>query len=211
MGNVFGSKKTLKEIIREQKRALDRSIRSLDRERNGLKRTESKLINDIKKAAAKNEMKSVKIMARDLVRIRAHQTKFVNLSSQLRAISLQMTSMASQQQLQTSMRQATRSMMAMNRVMKLPALQKTMMEFQKQSEMMEMKQEMVQDAVEDALDDEEAEEESEQVVQQVLDEIGINLNSALVSAPNKAKAQEQKVANPDRALEDRLASLKGGN
>jgi charged multivesicular body protein 2A len=211
MGNVFGSKKTLKEIIREQKRALDRSIRSLDRERNGLKRTESKLINDIKKAAAKNEMKSVKIMARDLVRIRAHQTKFVNLSSQLRAISLQMTSMASQQQLQTSMRQATRSMMAMNRVMKLPALQKTMMEFQKQSEMMEMKQEMVQDAVEDALDDEEAEEESEQVVQQVLDEIGINLNSALVSAPNKVKAQEQKVANPDRALEDRLASLKGGN
>ena len=34
--------------------------------------------------------KSVRVMAKDLVRIRKHQQKFVNLTAQLRALSLQM-------------------------------------------------------------------------------------------------------------------------
>jgi hypothetical protein len=46
--------------------------------------------------------------AKDLVRIRKHQEKFVNLNAQLRAIGLQMTSMASTQALAESMKKATR-------------------------------------------------------------------------------------------------------
>jgi len=42
MGNVFGDEKTMKQVIREQKRGLDRSIRNLERERNGLERDEKK-------------------------------------------------------------------------------------------------------------------------------------------------------------------------
>lgn len=43
------------------------------------------------KQAKAGQMKSVRIMAKDLVRIRKHQEKFINLTAQLRAISLQMT------------------------------------------------------------------------------------------------------------------------
>lgn len=111
--------------------------------------------------------------------------------------------------LQESMRSATRAMVAMNNRMNLPALQRIMMEFQKQTEQMEMKQEVMSDAVDDALQDEEDEEEEEAVVGQVLDEIGINLKEEL-EGPNKKKVTEEVTEDDvkDKELEDRLASLK---
>jgi len=130
-------------------------------------------------------------MAKDLVRIRKHQEKFTNLTAQLRAIGLQMTSMASTQALVESMRKVTRSMTQLNRTMNLPALQKVMVEFAKQSEQMDMKQEMVGDALEDAMDNEEDEVESEAVVSQVLEEIGIDLKESMVDAPSKQVGTEK--------------------
>lgn len=52
-----------------------------------------------------------------------------------------------------------------------------MMEFEKQSEMMDMKQEMMNDAIDDAMDDADDEEETEEIVNKVLEEIGINLDA----------------------------------
>eukprot|EP00475_Leptophrys_vorax_P009334 TRINITY_DN1618_c0_g1_i2.p1 TRINITY_DN1618_c0_g1~~TRINITY_DN1618_c0_g1_i2.p1 ORF type:complete len:151 (-),score=58.72 TRINITY_DN1618_c0_g1_i2:58-510(-) len=149
-------------------------------------------------------------MAKDLVRIRKNQTKFVGMVAQLRAISLQMTEMKSTMALQESMKSATRAMVVMNRRMNLPALQRIMMEFQKQTEQMEMKQEVMQDAVDDALEDEEDEEEQEAIVGQVLDEIGINLSEEMGGAPKKkvAEAEVEEENDKDQELEARLANLK---
>eukprot|EP00823_Brevimastigomonas_motovehiculus_P001142 TRINITY_DN11670_c0_g1_i1.p1 TRINITY_DN11670_c0_g1~~TRINITY_DN11670_c0_g1_i1.p1 ORF type:complete len:207 (-),score=59.00 TRINITY_DN11670_c0_g1_i1:443-1063(-) len=200
MGNLFAEEKSLKEIIREQKHTIDRALRGLERERASLERDEKKLIAEIKTAAKKNQMKPVRIMAKDLVRIRKFQTKFVNMTAQLRDVSLTMTSMSSTQALTDSMKKAARSMMALNRQMNLPALQKIMAEFSKQSEMMDMKQEMVSDSMEDALDDED-EKESEEVVNQVLDEIGIDLTSNLVDAPSEKSKTEKTTEKVEKKVE----------
>jgi len=211
MGNVFGDPKTMKQVIREQKRGLDRSIRSLERERTSLERDEKKNSSlTSKKAAKSNQLKSCKIMAKDLVRIRKHQEKFINLTAQLRAIGLQMTSMASTQALVESMRKVTRSMTQLNRTMNLPALQKIMVEFAKQSEQMDMKQEMVGDALEDAMDNEEDEVESEAVVNQVLDEIGIDLKDSLVDAPSKQVGTEKPIAVKTPAKKVQAVAQGGG-
>jgi len=207
MGNAFGEKKTMKQIIREQKRNLDRSIRSLDRERTSLERDEKKLIADIKKAAKANQIKSAKTMAKDLVRIRKHNEKFAGLTAQLRAIGLQMTSMASTQSIAEAMQKVTRSMASLNRSLNLPALQKVMMEFAKQSEQMEMKQEVMGDALEDAMDNEEDEEESDQIVNQVLDEIGVSIDEGLVDAPGKKVGATVQEESADKELESRLNNL----
>jgi len=213
MGNsLFGEKKTMREIIREQKRMIDRSVRGLERERASLQKDEAKLIADIKKLAKQNQLKSVKIMAKDLIRIRKHQEKFVNLTAQLRAISLQMTTVQSTHNLVDSMKKVAKSMATLNAQMKLPALQAIMSEFAKQSEQLDMKQEMMGDAIEDAMDTEEDEAESEQVVNQVLDEIGINLQEGLVDAPTtklqQATGKEEVGNNVDKELENRLNNLK---
>ncbi len=50
------SKSTTKEVIRNQRRSLNRSIRELTRERNAMKREEGKLIAEIKKMAKQGKL-----------------------------------------------------------------------------------------------------------------------------------------------------------
>jgi charged multivesicular body protein 2A len=60
--------------------------------------------------------------------------------------------------------------------MNLPQIQHIMMEFEKESEIMDMKEEMMSDTIDEAMEEEEDEEEQDAIVNQVLDEIGINLD-----------------------------------
>jgi charged multivesicular body protein 2A len=64
MGNMFGKEKPLKEILRENKRTINRAVRELDREKMTLEREEKRLVMDIKKAAKEQQMAAVKIMAK---------------------------------------------------------------------------------------------------------------------------------------------------
>lgn len=65
----------------------------------------------------------------------------------------------------------------MNRGLNLPAIQRIMNEFEKESSMMDMKEEMMSDAVDDVMDEEdEEEEEGDKILKEVLDEIGVNLS-----------------------------------
>jgi len=56
MGNVFGKKKTVAEILKDAKRLVNRSIRELQREQRGMEREEKQLIADIKKHAKLQQM-----------------------------------------------------------------------------------------------------------------------------------------------------------
>ena len=64
MGNILGKDKPLKEVLRENKRMINRAIRELDREKTGLEREEKRLTMEIKKAAKEGQMGAVKIMAK---------------------------------------------------------------------------------------------------------------------------------------------------
>lgn len=64
MGNVFGKEKPLKEVLRENKRMINRAVRELDREKTSLEREEKRLTLEIKKAAKEQQMTAVKIMAK---------------------------------------------------------------------------------------------------------------------------------------------------
>ena len=57
--------------------------------------------------------------------------------------------------------------MNMNRQMKLPEIQKIMQEFEKQSEIMDMKEEMMNDVMDDVMEGEDDEEEGDAIVSQV--------------------------------------------
>jgi charged multivesicular body protein 2A len=67
-----------------------------------------------------------------------------------------------------AMKSVTKTMRTMNRQLNLPQIQKIMQEFEKQSEIMDMKEEMMGDAIDDAMGEGDEEEETEQVVQQVI-------------------------------------------
>lgn len=76
------------EMLRENKRMLDKAIRDVDRERMALQNQEKKLVTEIKKLAKQNQMDAVRVLAKSLVRNRHAVTKLYQLKSQLQAVSL---------------------------------------------------------------------------------------------------------------------------
>ncbi|KAF9972482.1 ESCRT-III subunit protein did4 [Actinomortierella ambigua] len=175
---LFG-RQTPAEALRAHQRALTKAQRELDRERMKLEQQEKKLIADIKKTAKAGQMNACKVMAKDLVRTRRYIQKFYAMKTQLQAVGLRIQGLRSNQQMAEAMRGATKAMGAMNRSMNLPQIQKIMMDFEKENEMMDMKEEMMSDTIDDAMEEEEDAEEEEAIVNQVLDEIGVSLNEAM--------------------------------
>merc|ERR1712137_463324 len=179
--------------LREHQRVLRKAMREMDRERNALQRQEKTLTIEIKKMARQNQMNAVRIMAKDLVRTRANIQKFHRMKSQLQAVSLRIQTIKSTAAMANAMAGAARAMHAMNSSMNLPAMQRVMMEFEKQSEMMDMKEEMMEDTMDDLFEmDEDEDMETDEVINKVLDEIGIDLGSQLASASQEAAPVEEK-------------------
>jgi len=215
---LFGRKKTPAEMLRQNQRALNKAMRELDRERQKMEQQEKKTIADIKTMAKKGQMDAVRVMAKDLVRTRRYVKKFISLKANIQAVSLKIQTLKANNTMAEAMKGVTRAMATMNKQMKLPQIQKIMMEFEKQSEIMDMKEEMMGDAIDDALGDEDDEEESDAVVSQVLDELGLQMAddmSALPSTGGTLSAGASKtpqaaaaVGDADADLEARLDNLR---
>ncbi|KAJ3269758.1 Charged multivesicular body protein 2A [Terramyces sp. JEL0728] len=189
MDFLFGSRKTPAELLKQNQRALNKAQRDLDRERTKLEQQEKKLVADIKKTAKQGQM--------DLVRTRRYIQKFYQTRTQ---------TFRSNQQMADAMKGVTKALASMNKGVNLPQISKIMMDFQRESEMMDMKQELMNDAIDDTMEDDNDEEESDQILNQVLDEIGIDLNQSMAEAPAGKLVKEKAVEQDD--LQARLDSLR---
>ncbi|XP_052087436.1 charged multivesicular body protein 2a-like [Mytilus californianus] len=218
---LFGKKKTPEEMLRQNQRALTKAMRDLDREKAKMEQQEKKVIADIKKMAKQGQMDAVKIMAKDLVRTRRYVKKFILMRANIQAVSLKIQTLKSNNAMANAMKGVTRAMQTMNKQLKLPQIQKIMMEFEKQSEIMEMKEEMMNDAIDDAMGDEDDEDESDAIVSQVLDELGLQLTDELSGLPStggtlaagaskqpQAQAAGGGPSDADADLEARLENLR---
>ncbi|KAH6573458.1 hypothetical protein BASA50_008157 [Batrachochytrium salamandrivorans] len=207
MDFIFGSRKTPAEMLKLHQRALTKAQRDLDRERSKLEQQEKKLIADIKRTAKAGQMGACRVMAKDLVRTRRYVQKFYQMRTQLQAVALKIQTLRSTQSMADAMKGVTKAMRSMNKQVNLPQISKIMMDFEQESEMMNMKEEMMNDAIDDVMEDGDEEEESDRIVNEVLDEIGIGLNQSLVDAPNsKLGAKTETVQEDD--LQARLNSLR---
>ncbi|EAA01777.4 charged multivesicular body protein 2a [Anopheles arabiensis] len=180
---LFGKRMSPDEMMRKNQRALNKAMRDLDREKMKMEQQEKKIIADIKKLAKENQMDAVKIMAKDLVRTRRYVRKFMLMKANIQAVSLKIQTLKSQNAMGEAMKGVTKAMTNMNRQLNMPQIQKILHEFEKQSEIMDMKEEMINDAMDDAMEDEGDEEETDAIVSQVLDELGLQLNDQLSGLP----------------------------
>lgn len=179
---LFGRKTTPEEMMRKNQRALNKAMREMDRERMKLEQQEKKLVMDIKKMAKQNQLDAVKIMAKDLVRTRRAVKKFMLMKTNIQAVSMRIQTLRSTNTMAQAMKGVARAMGNMNKQMNLPQIQRIMQEFEKQSEIMDMKEEMMSDVIDDAMGEDD-EEETDTVVKQVLDELGLQLNDQLTGLP----------------------------
>lgn len=205
---AFGKKLTPQERLRKNQRALEKTQRELARETAKLQNQEKKLVADIKKSAKQGQIASAKLQAKDLIRTKNYIVKFNSMKAQLQAILLRIQSVRSNQQMATSMRDATRLLSGMNKSMNLPQLSRIAQEFAKENDMMDQKQEFMDDAIDDAMaeDDELGEDEqADEILSKVLDEIGVDLNTSLQDTPSQINVQSQ-----DKVDNGRVAEAIGG-
>jgi len=204
---VKGSKLSLQEQMRINKRQINKAIRELDRERNNLGMQEKKLITEIKAMAKKGQMNSCTILAKDLVRTRNYQQKFMEMRCQLQGVNLRLQTMKSTESMSSAMKGVTQVMVRMNHQMNIPQLNNIMKEFIQENERMEMLQEIMADTVDDAMEGEGDEEEEKAIVERVLAEIGLDLGDNI---PESQAVPQQKVAESplEEDLESRLNALK---
>uniref|UniRef100_A0AC35FS90 Charged multivesicular body protein 2a n=1 Tax=Panagrolaimus sp. PS1159 TaxID=55785 RepID=A0AC35FS90_9BILA len=167
---------------------------------------------DIKKMAKMGQMDSVRVMAKDLVRTRQYVKKFIMMKANIQAVSLKVQTLKSQNAMAQAMKGVTRAMQSMNKQLNLPQIQKIMTEFEKQAEIMDMKEEMINDVIDDAMGEADDEEETEQIVAQVLDELGIQMGQELAGFPSAddslaTPAQKKQAAVAESAMGDADADL----
>merc|ERR1719354_1492583 len=129
--------------------------------------------------AKEQQMGAVKIMAKDLVRTRAHVTKFIEMRSHLQSCGLKLQTVKSHHAMGEAMKNTTKAMMKMNQAVNAPAISKMMAEFEREN-MKKIMGEMMDDAMEEPGD----EEETDKIVSQVLDEIGISFGEEIPVGPS---------------------------
>ena len=200
---------TPKEQMREYRRGLKRAVREIERERLKLQNEEKKMIAEIKRLAKSNNIGPVKVMAKDLVRLRRHVQKFYDMKSQINGVDLRLQTMSSTQTMAEVIRGVTPALVNINKQMNLPELNNMMKEFYKENQRMEMTEEMMGEAVDMALEHEDDDAQTDQVVGQVLSEIGVEIagqldHGALPNLKRNNVVEEKK----DSELEARFAALR---
>ncbi|CAH8493059.1 Charged multivesicular body protein 2A [Schistosoma haematobium] len=167
MSFLFGTRKTPEEQLRDSKRTIARTLREIDREKTQLERERVRITNEIRALAKRGQIDAVKVMAKQLVRTESYIKKFSLMHSNITALSMKIQTLKSTATMASAMKQVALTMRKMNSTMQLPQFQKIMMEFEKQTETMEMKQDMMSDVIDDAIGDQDDIEDSETVVNKV--------------------------------------------
>lgn len=170
---------------------------------------EHKLKVQIKKTAKENQLDAARMLARDLVRTRSHITRMYQMRTQMQSVSMQLTTMRTNESMASAMGNVVKIMSRINHTMNLPAMQNVMMQFEMEHGKMEMTQEMVDDAMGDMLGGADEEAQTDDVINQVMDELGLETGSKLgaVSAGTVAPSQVASTA-ADSALEARMEQLR---
>jgi len=212
--SLFGGKKTTpKEEARTVKREVRSSQREMDREVRDLDRRERELVAEIRKEAKKGRSEAaVKVLAKQLVQLRAQRDRMIGTRAQIGSIATHASAMASQVAVSEAIGSAGKAMAKMNKVADPAKIGMTMQQFQVASEKMNMSEEMMTDMLSDAFDTDETEDETDLVVDQVLAEVGVEQTKGLQDAPttklaSAAVPQEQQATAEDTQLQDLQAQL----
>jgi charged multivesicular body protein 2A len=168
---------------------------------------------DIKKRAKTpginpSKDKALATMAKQLVNTRQQKEKLLSSKYQLGAMNTKASVMTSQIGAANAMNSVTAAMGKMNSAVDAKEMSKMMMEFQKQTEIMNMKEELMDDALTDAFDNDEIEEEAEEITSQVLAELGVELDSQMVGLNAPRKNLQSKVAAVQEEEDDMLPDLR---
>jgi charged multivesicular body protein 3 len=149
--------------LRQESRVLDRETRQLDIETNKVRQT-------IKQLAKKGDIKSARILAREVVRSNKQKDRLSVSKARLGSIGTQLSQQLAMAKVSGSLQKSTEIMKLSNNLIKLPQISQTMREMSMEMTKAGIMEEMLDDVL-NVEEDEEVEEEADEEVDKVLFEL----------------------------------------
>ncbi|PRT55978.1 Vacuolar protein-sorting-associated protein 24 [Wickerhamiella sorbophila] len=194
---------------KEQKRKCDALIRKnqreIDKQLSGLRASENKTKGMIKQCARRNDVKSARMLAREIFKAQKHREKLLESKARLSSIQMQVGEAFAMQKMQGSMTSSAQLMKEVNQLVQLPELMGTMQMLGQELIKSGVIDEMVTETLE-SLDEYDAiEDDAEGQVTSILDEIlGEKKTTepavAAPAAPAAARAEPETEAEEDEAM-----------
>ena len=195
------ARKETKKTVRSNQREMDRTLRELDRQ-------EKQTLAEIKRRAKVGNVGTndpvLKNLAKQIIQIRASRDQTYQAKAQLGAVGMSSSMMASQVIVANSIEVVSNTMKTANEAMDVKQINKTMLEFSKETERMALKEEILDDMLADAFDadGEMMEEEADQVTGQVLAELGLELDGKMVDLVTPSAVPVAESSVPSAAVKE---------
>ncbi|RCV13035.1 hypothetical protein SETIT_2G314500v2 [Setaria italica] len=145
-------------------------------------REEKKVEKAIREAAKRNDMASVKTLAKELVRSRRALSRLYENKAHISSVFMRLGEIIGTKRTTECLSKSAEVMNIVNDLMKAPELAGTMQQFGKEMLKVEVMEEMVNEIVDSALDSEDLEDEIEEEVDKVLAALGAEIASRLPAA-----------------------------
>jgi len=170
---LFGKSKPAdpKALVDEWSKKVRKEGYGLDRQIRQIQRQEQLAIKSIKEATKKGDTASAKILAKEVVHSRKAVSKIYTAKANLKSVEMQMKGQAAQVRVAGSLSKSADVMKAMNQLIKVPEIQKTMQEMSKEMMKAGIIEEMMEDALEPLDESEDLDEDVQQEVDKVISEI----------------------------------------
>lgn len=190
----------IRTLVRRNGRSLDKSLREL----NAL---QSKTQALIKRSAKQNDTRSVRIYARELYQINKQYKRMYTSKAQLQSVGMKIDEAFRMQSLQENMALSAGLMREVNSLVRLPYLQSSMMELEKELVKSGLISEMIDDTMEMATEDEDMEEEAEQEVKKIVDQYTSSKLDELDDIPADELPGKEEEIVPDDKIDDEADNM----
>ena len=197
---LFGKSKPAdpKEQVNEWCKKIRKEGYNLDRQINAIKREEAKVTRSLKEAAKKGDKESCQILAKELINSRKAVTKLYTAKANLNSVQMQMKSQLATLKVAGTLQTSAEVMKSMSQLVKLPEIQKSMMELS-----MEMiKAGVIEEMMEDVMEPLGEEEEMEEAAQAEIDKVILEITTGKLKDAPRALADTLPAAGAEAAEEE---------
>jgi len=170
---LFGKTKSPdpKEQVQEWTRKLRKEGNQLERQVTAIRREEAKVTRSLKEAAKKGDKDVCTILAKEIVNSRKSINKIYAAKANINSVQLQMKGQLATIRLAGAMQSSAEVMASMQQLVKLPEIQKTMMEMSREMMKAGIIEEMLEDTLEPLTEGEELEDAAQEEVDKILGEL----------------------------------------
>ncbi|KAL3237380.1 ESCRT-III subunit protein VPS24 [Nakaseomyces bracarensis] len=161
--DIKEQQRNIKSLLRKNSRQIDKSLRELSVLQN---KTQAL----IKKSAKKNDVRNVRLYAKELYYINKQYTRMYTSKAQLESVSMKIDEAFRMRTLSNQMANSTGLMREVNSLVRLPQLQGTMVELEKELMKSGIISEMIDDTMESIDDTEELNDEVDAEVNKIVEQ-----------------------------------------